>query len=91
MSLIRYKQNELQEDNHSCPDCDLVLDYFNSVTKADSQEELFAVLSGLVQDAKKMGFKDAIEMYLFNSMNILDQLDDECDCEGCCNGECDSD
>jgi hypothetical protein len=80
--IIQFKGNE--EEQHSCPTCDLILEHMAYVMDAESTEELFDALSELVQDAKDLGLKEYLVHELNTKVALLDHLE-----YGCCEEDCD--
>jgi hypothetical protein len=79
--IIQFKGNE--EEQHSCPTCDLILEHMEYVLDAESPEQLFEALSELVHDAKDLGLKEYLIHELDAKAALLDHLEYGCDCEEC--------
>ena len=74
-----------------CPSCELQNDYFDLILNSASEDEMYYYLGELIQESKQIGFKDAIEMDIRLKLNVLKEMDGECDCNGECNGNCEFD
>lgn len=86
--IIQFK-NETQQEVHECPTCNLVWEFLEYAKEADTQEELFEILSGLANEAKDLGIKEFLVHDIDNKVQILRHLDNgHCDCEECCD-DCD--
>jgi hypothetical protein len=84
--IIQFKGQD--EEQHSCPTCDLVWSYLGEVIDSESPEELFEALSGLVSEAKDLGLKEYLVAELDAKAELLDILEGNCcDCDECC-GQC---
>jgi hypothetical protein len=84
--IIEFKGKEEQEQ-HSCDVCDLAYEYLEYCIDAESPEELFEILSDLINEAKVLGMKQLLINQVNQSMELLDELHGVCDCEDCCESE----
>lgn len=84
--IVPFKgKDEQPEEQHSCETCDLVWEFMSYVAETETPEELFEVLSGLVNEGKILGQKELLIAQVNQNLNMLDQLDGfDCDCEDCC-------
>lgn len=82
MTKIIQFRNESQEEKHSCPTCDLVWEFVEYTKEAESEEELFEILSALANESKNLGVKEFLVFDIDNKIHLLDHLDGE-HCEEC--------
>jgi hypothetical protein len=65
---------------------EIIGDYFSMALNAEDEEELIAILVMLFDEARKFGFKEAIEVDVQEKIMLLRDIQamesDECDC-GC--------
>ncbi|MMZ63001.1 hypothetical protein D1872_252330 [compost metagenome] len=58
---------------------------------SEDKEELYHWVAELVEEAQKLGFKDALIRDISLKAEILEDMDSDCCCEECCEGECELD
>lgn len=80
-----YKFNK-EEQEHSCPTCDLVEEYFSYAIEADSKSELYNIIEAVVQEAKELGMKDVLSQRITSDFHLLKHLEGE-HCDICCEDE----
>jgi hypothetical protein len=78
--------NKGNEEEHSCPVCDLAFEYMNLVVDAESPEQLFEMLSELIHEAMDLGVISYLHQEISHKEELLDRLtysccDEECDCD----------
>lgn len=79
-----------EEECCKCETCDLIDEFFEYAISSDTPEELREILTGLVNEAKVIGYKDAIKADLNLKMKVLNNLEG-CDCEICDEENCELD
>lgn len=89
MSKVIQFNNQQSEEQHSCPMCDMIWEFMGYCKEAESEEELFEILSGLTEEAKALGQKELLVSQVNQSMELLDHIYGtcDCDCEYCCEDE----
>jgi hypothetical protein len=82
--IINFNKVEEQEE-HTCETCELVDDLMETVLNAESHEELYETLFFYVDEAKKLGFQNALRLDIEHKVDVLNAIneEDECDCEDC--------
>lgn len=81
--IINFNKEEIHEE-HSCETCDLVDELMTAVLDSESHEDLYATLFFYVEEAKKLGFKDALKLDIEHKLNILDAVEcEDCECDEC--------
>lgn len=73
--------NKQPEEQHSCPTCDLVLSYIDEIADSESPEELFELLSELVEEAKDLGVASYLAAEIDSKIELFEHLTGECGCE----------
>lgn len=86
MSKIIPFNNNNEEETCACPTCDLILEFISYVKETKTVDELFDVLSDLVNEAKVLGIKEHLVTEIDSKIQILDHLDGFCECS---DDECD--
>jgi hypothetical protein len=71
----------------SCVTCDLVNEYIDLISEVESKLELEQYLFELVEDAQKIGIRQSLISDIHQKANMLDAMENECECDGCCDIE----
>ncbi|MEM4995001.1 hypothetical protein WKH56_20765 [Priestia sp. SB1] len=79
------------EEECKCPTCELANEYYVNMLNSEDKEELYHWVVELVEEAQKLGFKDALIRDIALKADILDDLESDCCCEECCDEECNLD
>jgi len=73
--------NSENEESHSCPTCDLILNYIEEIVNAETPEQLWESLEELVLDAKDLGVKEYLIHDIDSKVELLEYLENSCDCD----------
>lgn len=79
-------QNNNEDDCcvESCATCDLVNEYIELISNVESKLELEEYLFGLVEEAQKHGLQKALIADIHMKSDLLESLENDCDCDECC-------
>jgi hypothetical protein len=81
-NVVPFNNGE-EPEQYSCPTCDLVLEFMSYVVETESSDELFEVLSGLVNEAKDLGVKEYLVHEIDSKIALFEHLE-----HGCCDEDC---
>jgi hypothetical protein len=92
--VIQFKR-EVEQEESCCPYCELVLDHIEGIAESESPQELFELLSQLVNEAShigseeffddgfeighKVGYKDALEDEVEIKQSIIREIEEDLD------------
>jgi hypothetical protein len=74
--------NNGNEEEHHCPTCDLIHEFMVYILDADSAEEIFGIVTGLVKEAKDLGLKEYLAHEIDSKIALFEHLEN-----GCCEEE----
>jgi hypothetical protein len=67
-----------------CPKCELLEQYKVLVSNVENAYELEHWLTELIDEAYKLGVRETTLADIEDKIALLDAIDDECDCDDCC-------
>ncbi|WP_133120604.1 hypothetical protein [Heyndrickxia camelliae] len=76
--LINFIQDQ---EEFCCPTCELVSKYVEIAKQAESEEDLFDILSNLIDESRLIDIKQKLIHEIHYKMDLLEKL--ECDCDEC--------
>jgi hypothetical protein len=75
-----------EDENCECPFCDLINEFLQYSIEADTKDELKDILTGLANEARIVGFRDALEQDVRQKIAFLEG--ESCDCDICDEENC---
>jgi hypothetical protein len=80
---INAQEQDVSCCEHVCPKCELLEQYKVLIANVEDEHELERWISELIDEAYKLGVRETTLADIDAKIDLLDTLDDECDCDDC--------